>query len=329
MDKEAEDELVRRAKEGDLAACAELLRALEGLVRRIAVNLCRASHCWERFEDLISEGQVTLAESVQKFDPDQARLATYAYRSIRGAMTDYLEKEKPQGLAVSRADRERAKKVRRAHDELMRALQRKPTSEEIAQHLTVSVEEVRRALQARERLLSETGEPEVEDMAQLTALPLEKAREIERVRKDIARKGSGRVTAEHVAARLEVSPATVEAALTFLGLHFESLNATKSEEGEETGQELPADGPTLEAQVEQRELAAAVESAIVELPEPERAVIVLRFFEELSVEQIADRLGKPLGTVKSLLFRARRRLGKDPRLQNFADDYGLGGENDA
>lgn len=48
--------------------------------------------------------------------------------------------------------------------------------------------------------------------------------------------------------------------------------------------------------------------AIDTLPDDYRAVIVLHHIEELRVEEIADALGLPPGTIKSRLSRARRAL---------------------
>jgi RNA polymerase sigma-70 factor (ECF subfamily) len=45
-----------------------------------------------------------------------------------------------------------------------------------------------------------------------------------------------------------------------------------------------------------------------ELPEPYRRVVTLFYLEERSCESVAQLLGIPQGTVKSLLFRARTRL---------------------
>ena len=47
------------------------------------------------------------------------------------------------------------------------------------------------------------------------------------------------------------------------------------------------------------------------LPVRERAVVVLRYWLDLSEADIADRLGWPRGTVKSTLHRALRRLRKE------------------
>ncbi len=53
---------------------------------------------------------------------------------------------------------------------------------------------------------------------------------------------------------------------------------------------------------------ARIASAVRVLPEKQRAVFVLRHYEEMSLEEIADSLGMNLGTVKSSLHRAVHRL---------------------
>ena len=56
------------------------------------------------------------------------------------------------------------------------------------------------------------------------------------------------------------------------------------------------------------ELDAAVEAEVLRLPEKYRAVVVLCYWEGLTHEQAADRLGCPLGTVRSRMARARSLL---------------------
>ena len=51
-----------------------------------------------------------------------------------------------------------------------------------------------------------------------------------------------------------------------------------------------------------------VREVIAELPAFHRAVIVLYYVENLSVDEIADTLQLPVGTVKSRLHYARERL---------------------
>jgi RNA polymerase sigma-70 factor (ECF subfamily) len=63
--------------------------------------------------------------------------------------------------------------------------------------------------------------------------------------------------------------------------------------------------------------------AIGELPTELREVVVLHDAEDLRYEDIARILDVPMGTVKSRLFRARRRL--QTRLREYAASVGYGG----
>ncbi len=63
--------------------------------------------------------------------------------------------------------------------------------------------------------------------------------------------------------------------------------------------------PTPEARSLVNERDKAVEQAILQLPEYQRAMIVMYHAEGMSYEEIASALDLPLGTVKSRLNRAR------------------------
>lgn len=56
------------------------------------------------------------------------------------------------------------------------------------------------------------------------------------------------------------------------------------------------------------ERAAAIRTAVAGLEEPYREVVVLRFFAELSLAEIAVQADRPLGTVKTHLHRGLQRL---------------------
>jgi len=68
-----------------------------------------------------------------------------------------------------------------------------------------------------------------------------------------------------------------------------------------------------------------VVQALAELPPRQRACVVLRYFDELSVDETADALGCRPGTVKSQTLRALEKLRLQPALADLADLTGLGG----
>ena len=68
--------------------------------------------------------------------------------------------------------------------------------------------------------------------------------------------------------------------------------------------------PTADAAIGKEELAASIHEAIARLPEEHKAVLLLRFAEDLSYAEIAAATGASLGTVMSRLFYGKRKLKK-------------------
>ena len=81
---------------------------------------------------------------------------------------------------------------------------------------------------------------------------------------------------------------------------------SESEEEERPLKDEHAVAP--DASLLEHELQEAVDAAIAELPETQRMAVILRRYEELSYEEIAEALGQSVSAVKSLLFRARTEL---------------------
>lgn len=73
-------------------------------------------------------------------------------------------------------------------------------------------------------------------------------------------------------------------------------------------QELASTRETPENAATRHETEEALQACLEELPEHYRIVFVLRTFEQLSYEEIADAVGCPKGTVKSRLNHARKIL---------------------
>jgi RNA polymerase sigma-70 factor (ECF subfamily) len=64
----------------------------------------------------------------------------------------------------------------------------------------------------------------------------------------------------------------------------------------------------LAVEHEDREMKKALWKGIDELPDEQKEIIVLRYFQQLSYQEIAEILDKPIGTVMSSLYYAKRRL---------------------
>ncbi|WUS98086.1 SigE family RNA polymerase sigma factor [Streptomyces sp. NBC_00708] len=65
---------------------------------------------------------------------------------------------------------------------------------------------------------------------------------------------------------------------------------------------------------EQQSLHDAMWRAVLKLPARQRAMVVLRYYEDLSEAQTAEVLGVSVGTVKSAVSRALGKLRQDPEL---------------
>lgn len=72
--------------------------------------------------------------------------------------------------------------------------------------------------------------------------------------------------------------------------------------------EVAAPGASPERSAIGREAVARISRALSSLPDTQRAVFVMRHYDEMSLEEIAAALDLRLGTVKSSLHRAVHRL---------------------
>jgi RNA polymerase sigma-70 factor (sigma-E family) len=63
-----------------------------------------------------------------------------------------------------------------------------------------------------------------------------------------------------------------------------------------------------------------VTEALVNLSRRQRTVVVLRYFEDLSIPEVARTLGWPIGTVKSTTSKALDRLRADARLTDLVEE---------
>jgi RNA polymerase sigma-70 factor (ECF subfamily) len=72
--------------------------------------------------------------------------------------------------------------------------------------------------------------------------------------------------------------------------------------------EVPEEAPPVGLAAERASLAACLAKALERLPQEQQDVVMLRFYGELTVEEVAEALRVSKGTVKSRLFYAMRRM---------------------
>ncbi|EDL64465.1 RNA polymerase sigma factor SigW [Bacillus sp. SG-1] len=87
----------------------------------------------------------------------------------------------------------------------------------------------------------------------------------------------------------------------------------KGTEGLTMYSHVAAEGQLPEEEVEEMELQAEIQRQILKLPDKYRSVIVLKYIEELSLQEISEILDLPLGTVKTRIHRGREALRKQLR----------------
>jgi RNA polymerase sigma-70 factor, ECF subfamily len=87
-----------------------------------------------------------------------------------------------------------------------------------------------------------------------------------------------------------------------------SLEAMSDSENDDRPFEMASDDPSPFDQYQSQETGRRVAAALLTLEPLHREVLVLRFHEELSLEEIAQVTRAPLSTVKSRLYRGMAAL---------------------
>ena len=105
--------------------------------------------------------------------------------------------------------------------------------------------------------------------------------------------------------------------------------SVEDDEGEETQLDIPDESFSPEAQLERRLTREAVQRGLSGLPPDSRQILLLREIQGLSYEEIARVLDLEVGTVKSRLFRARKKLCafllKDGNIPDYVSSSRMGG----
>jgi RNA polymerase sigma factor (sigma-70 family) len=106
-------------------------------------------------------------------------------------------------------------------------------------------------------------------------------------------------------------------------LNTTSLDSYRSDDNEDRVLEIKSDVLNPEEFSIKKQQTEQLKEIIDKLPIRYRTLIVLRYFDELSYEEISIQLDLPLGTVKAQLFRARDLLSNivTKRKKNHRSDF--------
>lgn len=142
---------------------ASLIQQYAPLVKYVAGRLRIALPATLDFNDILGYGTIGLIEAVDRFDPYRGiKFETYAIPRIRGAVIDAIRTLD----IVPRSVRERARAIEHAYHELFTLHGRMPSEQEVATHLDMPLEQLRRALQdATCTMLPLNGTDDREDAA--------------------------------------------------------------------------------------------------------------------------------------------------------------------
>lgn len=88
-------------------------------------------------------------------------------------------------------------------------------------------------------------------------------------------------------------------------LNVVSLHTLSEEDSEEKHMQVRAEGLNPEENSIKKQESEKLKNIVEQLPIRYRKLIILRYYDEQSYEEIAKQLDIPLGTVKAQLFRAR------------------------
>lgn len=98
-----------------------------------------------------------------------------------------------------------------------------------------------------------------------------------------------------------------------------ALPSAQADERRQAQEDLPATGPSPAEEAMRKEAAGRLRKAVAALPAKHQQVVLLRFFEEASLPEIAALLGCSLGTVKSRLHYALEKLRESQQGMNLSE----------
>jgi RNA polymerase sigma factor for flagellar operon FliA len=131
-----EEAVVRGMDARDRTAGNEIVQGFLPTIRHLARKMAKGFGNEGIADDLVAAGVVALLEVLKKYDPARAKLNTFAYMRIRGAMIDELRSMD----WFPKSARAKARKIRKAAARLECRMGRRPDEEEMAREMNMDPE---------------------------------------------------------------------------------------------------------------------------------------------------------------------------------------------
>ncbi|MBV9212206.1 MAG: SigB/SigF/SigG family RNA polymerase sigma factor [Actinobacteria bacterium] len=141
----ADRDLLARYHAGDRAARIEVMERFLPLARQIARRYARGN---EPIDDLVQVASIGLLKAIERYDPSRGTaFSTFAVPTITGELKRHF-RDTGWAVHVPRTIQDRILQINRELPRLTRRLGRSPSTQEIAEDLGHSIEEVIEAMEA-------------------------------------------------------------------------------------------------------------------------------------------------------------------------------------
>jgi len=135
----------------------ELLLSMEPLIKYWVQTQCYLQ--WEK-EDMLQVARIAVVGALERFEPEKGiRFKTFAYRTVSGKLMNYYRDHTWQ-LSIPRKYRELSGKISRAEGEFVQQYGKTPSTEQLANLLGSTSEEIVQALEAKQAIyMTSLSEP--------------------------------------------------------------------------------------------------------------------------------------------------------------------------
>jgi len=131
------------AQTHDQAVKWEIALRYTDLIKHIALQIRGVFSSFTQLDDVINEGLITLADAVDKYDPQKGRFDLYVSKRIRGMIVDLARRQD----WIPRTIRQRAQQIEKIMSDTYYATGSFPSDEDIVKQLNITAKSYQEAME--------------------------------------------------------------------------------------------------------------------------------------------------------------------------------------